>query len=283
MSGGTDRDAPGCTMYWAEPGRDSAATSSGVQRRVVVFWLCGATAAFAMLALAGWFFELPFLRSIIPGSIEMKANTAVCLLLLAVALALRASEPPASRRNQWLSQSLGILVTVIGLVSLAEYLFSWRAGIDQFLFLDPSRVFTHSPGLMSPRTATGLACMGLALAVPRWRSFRYLVSAAAIVSALIGALSFLGYVWGAGELNSDSWTEPMAFHAAVSFVLLGLGLYLWHTQPFASHAVATGGLRAPVETKLLVGFGLAVALLCLGAGITYRMVVNFTSTAQELA
>jgi signal transduction histidine kinase/DNA-binding NarL/FixJ family response regulator len=283
MSGGTDRDAPGCTMDWAEPGRDSAATFSGVPRRVVVTWLCGATAVLAMLGLAGWIFELPFLRSIVPGSIEMKANTAVCLLLLAAALALRASELPASRRNQWFPQSLGILVTIIGLISLAEYLFNWRSGIDQVLVRDPSRLFTHSPGLMSPRTAIGFAGMGLALGVPRWRALRYLAPAAAIVTALIGALSCLGYLWGAGELNSDRWTEPMAIHAALSFMLLGLGLYMWHTQPFASDAVATGGSRAPVETKLLVGFGLAVALLCLGAGITYRMVVNFTSTAQELA
>jgi signal transduction histidine kinase/HPt (histidine-containing phosphotransfer) domain-containing protein/ActR/RegA family two-component response regulator len=251
-------------------------------RRVIVTWMCGGAALLALLTLVSWIFDLPALRSIVPGAIDMKSNTAVCMLMLATALLLRSAKSPGVRFGRGISQLLGLMVMVVGFVSLAEFIFNWHSGIDQLLFFDPRPLFTHSPGLMAPRTALCFGLTGLALAVPQRRAFGYLVLAAAIVTTVLGALSFLGYLWGAHELTSDRWTDPMAIHTALGCVMLGLGLYLCDTRIYESDRAAQDGVSAGVETKLFIGFGLAVLLLCIGAGLTYQMVDNFASTAQAL-
>ena len=269
-------------MDLAQAGSESAGIGSRDWRGVTIAWLCGSIAFLAVLTLVGWFFDLPMLRSLLPGTIQMKANTAVCLLLMAAALALRTAA--ASGARKWISRSLGMIVMAIGLISLAEYLFNWNTGIDQALFADdPGDIFTHSPGLMAPRSAVGFALLGLVLALPQRRLLKYPALAACTVAGLSAALSFLGYLWGAKELTTDVWTQPMAVHTAAAQILLAVGLYLCDARFRAAQSRVLQGLRAATEAKLLVGFGLAVVLLCVGGGITYRMVVNFASTAQELA
>ena len=55
-----------------------------------VAWFPRVTAAVVatvgLLALAGHIFDLPVLKSGIPGLVEMKANTAMCFVLVSVAL-----------------------------------------------------------------------------------------------------------------------------------------------------------------------------------------------------
>lgn len=52
--------------------------------------LCAALGAFV---LAGWVFGIPWIKSVLPGAVEMKANTAVGLLLAGIALNLLNGEP----------------------------------------------------------------------------------------------------------------------------------------------------------------------------------------------
>jgi signal transduction histidine kinase/CheY-like chemotaxis protein len=263
----------------------SATTSSPDWKRVATTWMSGGAALIAVLTLVGWAFDVAGLRALVPGTIQMKANSALCMLLLAVALAMRSVSTPARPRMPWVAGTLGILVGAVGLCSLAEYVFHWRLGIDQILFADHDPLYTRSPGLMAPRTSVAFALLGLVLALPQRRSMRYPMQAGAIIAALLGALCLVGYLWGAGELTSDRWTDPMAIQAALGITLLGLGAYLCAARAHASvaTAVSDAATHAATETKLVAGFGLAVVLLCVGAGLTYRMVVNFASTAQDLS
>ena len=271
-------------MELAEPAAAPESIPSGDWRTAAIAWLCGSAALFAGLTLVGWCLDLPMLRSLLPGSIEMKANTAVCLLVLAASVLLRTAATFGSATRQWISRSLGALVTAVGVISLVEYVFNWHMGIDQALFADhPGGLFTHSPGLMAPRTAVGFGLLGLVLALPQRRFLRYPALMACTIAGVTAALSFLGYLWAARELTTDFWTDPMAIHTALSLLLLACGLYLCDARFHAAGTRAVPGARAATETKLLVGFGLAVVLLCVGGGITYQMVVNFSSTAEELA
>jgi len=270
-------------MDLAEAEVESAAASPREWGRLTIAWLCGIAALLALIGLAGWYFNIAALRTLVPGSIDIKVNTAVCLLVLAAAVALRTFAAANAPLGQWTSRALGVFTALVGLVSLAEYLFNWHAGIDEILVAAPPSLFTHSAGLMAPRTAIGFCLLGLILALPRRRFLRYPALAACIATGLIGALSFLGYLWGARELTTDAWTDPMAIHAALAQILLALGLALCDVRTAGRHTAVVQGLRAATELKLLVGFSLAVLLLCVGAGITYQMVVNFASTAQELA
>src|ERR1041384_1675395 len=69
--------------------------------------------------LLGWILDNELLKRIYPTLVTMKANTAVCLMLAAVALFLieGRSASPLKRR---ISRVLAVIVALVGLVTLSE-------------------------------------------------------------------------------------------------------------------------------------------------------------------
>src|SRR3990172_9448376 len=66
--------------------------------------------------LVGWFLDIPFLKSVIPGLFAMKVNAALCFILAGVvALGLLGNEaaPPPLRR---IAQACVAMVSLIGLL-----------------------------------------------------------------------------------------------------------------------------------------------------------------------
>src|SRR4029077_13030742 len=53
-----------------------------------------AVGSMGMLAVLGWALDVPALKSILPGAVEMKANTAIALILAAMSLFLRTPQAP---------------------------------------------------------------------------------------------------------------------------------------------------------------------------------------------
>lgn len=125
------------------------------QRAVRASQLASGAAALAVavgtLVLLGWTFDIAVLKSIWPGWVAMKANTAVSFILLGIALWLIARpattfKPERSGHSiNLLSQALqqhpflfsrfarlcALLACLIGLFSLGEYIFNWNPGIDR--------------------------------------------------------------------------------------------------------------------------------------------------------
>ena len=122
------------------------------------------SAGVGLVCLAGWVFDIPVLKSGLPGLVQIKANTAVCLILLGIALWLRKSETKQTRGRILVAQALAGLAAVIGLASFGEYLFGWNLGIDQFLFVEnPRAIGAIRPGLMAPINAINFVLLGLAV------------------------------------------------------------------------------------------------------------------------
>src|SRR2546423_557659 len=89
------------------------------------------TAVLGILVLVGWGLAIPSLRSVLPGAVEMKANTAIGLILASIALFLL---------NYWrvvwqvrVAQALALAVCLLGLATFAEYVFGWQLHIDELL------------------------------------------------------------------------------------------------------------------------------------------------------
>ena len=127
------------------------------------------TAAIGVIVLVGWVFSLPLLKSVLPGAVEMKANTAVGLVLAGCALFIFGDRP--SPPLQRLAQASALAVGALGLATLGEYLFGWQLGIDEFLVKDTEAAYNLFRGRMSPISAAAFVIIGSALAVMRHRSW----------------------------------------------------------------------------------------------------------------
>ena len=135
--------------------------------------LCGAAAALVgVTVLAGWWLDLSVLKSVLPGHVSMKPNTALGFALAGAALLLLSARP-ASPRSQRVGRWLALLVVLIGGLTLSEYVFGWRPGIDELLFKDdPNAAATLIPGRMAPSTAFSFLLLGLALLGIGWEPRR---------------------------------------------------------------------------------------------------------------
>ena len=233
------------------------------------------SAIVGLVAFAGWVLDIPLLKSVLPGAVEMKANTAIGLVFSACALFILSGQP--LRPQQRLAQTLGWLVLALGLATLSQYLFGWRLGIDELFFRDTANAYNEFRGRMSPYSAVVFAFIGLGLAALPQRFLRPLVQLTSIIVILIGAISFLGYPWNARELVTDRWLPPVAVNTAVVFILLGVGLFRSSRESEQQRLI-----RTSVEVKVLVGFVSAFALLVLMGAYVYQAGAAYADAAQRV-
>src|SRR5438552_2852631 len=117
-----------------------------------------------LLGLAGWAFDISALKSVWPGLVPMKANTAGALILAGVSLLLHRHPDPFHPFLRHFGQLCALIVAAIGVLTLTEYLLSMDLGIDQLLFRAPLPEAAKSfPGRMALPTATNLLLVGAAL------------------------------------------------------------------------------------------------------------------------
>jgi len=142
--------------------------------RFVIFasWL---SILIGLLGFAGWLFHVHLLKTILPGLVTIKANTAICFVLFGISLWLQRKEPTRTRdTRRWAARALALIIAVVGALSLTEAAFGWDLGIDQLLFKElPEEAFgSVRPGLMSQVTAANFLLLGLALLFLEWRTLR---------------------------------------------------------------------------------------------------------------
>src|SRR5687767_1527926 len=126
--------------------------------------------AFALLAfcigaaaLLGWILDVEFLKRIHPTLVNMKANTAICLMLVAVSVILL-QDRSASTTKRSIVQVFAIIVGLVGLITFTEHLFGWNAGIDLLLFYESKEQAGQSfPGRMGVAASLNFFFLGIAL------------------------------------------------------------------------------------------------------------------------
>lgn len=183
-----------------------------------------------IIVLTGWLLDKQALKGIHPYFVTMKSNTALCFLLIGIALCLlnKTPEQLANRVYQYrLAQLCASLVVLIGLLSLSQYVFGWDLGIDQLLFKEaPGAVGTSHPNRMAPNTALNFFLIGLALLaldVETRRGYRpaqFLI----LIEGIISLLALLGYLYGYSAFYGLPALTKMAVHTAVLFNLIFIGV-----------------------------------------------------------
>lgn len=203
-----------------------SAVDGGASRRSAAAGrrLCLAGAALGALGLLGWITGATRLTAVLPGQPPMMPNTALALLLIGAAGALRRSRQ-AGRGRRALSMLAAGVVLTISVGTLAEYLLTVDLHIDQRLLFSDAGPY---PGRPSPPTAMALTLLGAALfffdARPsaRVRPSEWL----ALSAGLIALTAAVGQVFGAGPLYrlEHAPVIGVAVPTAVSLLLTSLGL-----------------------------------------------------------
>jgi PAS domain S-box-containing protein len=179
-----------------------------------------------LLVLAGWALDLTVLKSLSPGFVSMKPNTALAFVLAGGSLQALYNSPS----NQYLraaALAAAFAVALIGLITLSEYLYGWDLNIDELFFSeDAAPIATDSPARMGPNSALCLFLIGVSLMVLDIRRCYPVAQVLTLVSALVSLTAFIGYVYGVESLYGPGSTNGMALHAAVCFLLLSAGVLL---------------------------------------------------------
>jgi len=188
----------------------------------VVHGVAAVVGLISVLALAGWVFGIADLASWLPGGVATKLNAAICFLALALALWLLAAGP--GKPNAWASVAALFVVVVAG-ATLVEHAAAADLGIDQVLFKDLAGAGSPHPGRFAVQTAVGLVAASLAvLSVGRRLRGLYVTELLAGVTAAIGGVSLLSYIYGAQALVGVASGSQESLPAAIALTLVAVGL-----------------------------------------------------------
>ena len=125
-------------------------TDVGISRRLghFVSFCSVLSIAIGLWALTGRMLHLQAVENILPGSVAVNANAAICFVLIGLGLwAAKKGRPTVSTTWNGVANVAAATACLVGLLSLLEYFFGWNLGIDQ----------------MSPTAAFGFLCLGSAL------------------------------------------------------------------------------------------------------------------------
>ena len=247
------------------------------------------------LVLLGWWLNIEVVTHGFGNSIStMKANTALCFVLSGISLWLQEGDREddlgtpwrqgdsletrgllGDKENNssfspsphpplfWLSKICSVAVSLIGLLTLIEYLFGWNFGIDELLLRDSSPVTTFYPGRMGLNTALNFVLLGRAIELiihqKTRRSFWY-AQILTLIAALISLQAVIGYTYNVKVLYGVApYTTSMALLTALTFIVVCAGILWSHPESGLMRVVTSdtnGGLLA---RRLLFA---AIALPC---------------------
>jgi signal transduction histidine kinase/ActR/RegA family two-component response regulator len=182
--------------------------------------------------LLGWIFNNDLLKRIYPTLVTMKANTAICLMLVAISVVLIEFRPATPLRRR-LSQLLAAVVLLIGLITLSEHLFGLNSGLDQLLFHESQAEAGLSfPGRMGVASSLDFSLFGIALLFLNVRSRRWFQIANVSLLFIIGitVLVFLYYFYGIDQTEPFALYFTIALHTVVAHLCLAIAILLVHPE-----------------------------------------------------
>ncbi|MFL5483448.1 MAG: response regulator [Gemmatimonadaceae bacterium] len=218
----------------------------------------------ALVVLVGWAFDMDAAKTLFAGRVTVKVNTAIGLGSAAVCLLLRPRTAAGAAWRRPVLAVLAILVTSIGVLTIAEYVSVINLGIDELVF--PARQdwgHTATPGRMAAVTSSAFVLLGLGLVTLdyRTRKGRRPSIFVLVATAALGLMALLAYVYGAIPTAGLGQGIQIAIPTAIALVFLSVGALAvpphgtWVETLLSEHA---GGMLA--RRLLPVAFLVPLAL-----------------------
>jgi PAS domain S-box-containing protein len=231
------------------------------KRDAFLVFACMGSAGLALLALVGWFGNMPELTKLAPYMPTMKISSAVGMLALAVGVLTLSLG--GSRLTQRVRFGACALAVAIGLVTLIEVMLDNSLGVQEWLLRDRvSELGLGATGRPAPVTALSLTLLGMGTlwsgraakgAWARWQP------APAVLSFVLGYVASIGLLFGAEWSQSvGQWFATVSLPTAACIVLLSAALTVhspWHNTVFealASELLGGKLMRAWLPAVLLL-------------------------------
>lgn len=204
--------------------------------------------AFGISVLAGWALGLPLLRSWVPGLVQTKVNAALCFIGLGLGLSISANTPRRSLR--WLRWGLALAVAAVAGITVFEQLAGRDVGIDQILFTDSAS--SPYPGRFAAQTGIALLCASLGvLTLGRRIRGVYVSELLALACGSIGAVSLLGYMYGASAILSLASTTQISLPGSACLIVIAAALIASDEHHVLVGLIADVGIGGQIMRRFL--------------------------------
>jgi PAS domain S-box-containing protein len=223
-----------------------------------------ATAFLGAGVLLGWALDLGVLHAGIPGSLSVKPNAALAFVVAGLSARTLASRRTGPRGRN-LARVGGLLVALVGLVTLAEYATGRDLLVDRLIFPEaPGAVPGSFPGRMAPNSALAFLLLGMALLVHDRETLGGSRPAQllALAAALVPLQAVIGYVYGVEPLKGLAAYTRVPFYAGIGFLLLSTALLLDRPETGLMRVFTGPGLAGFMARRLII----AVLVIPVGLG-----------------
>ena len=177
--------------------------------------LAGAALAIGVIGLLGWLTHDAAPRSFIGGQAQIKANTAIALVLAGGAALIEASRRARKAHAQARDHAWHRRDGPISLATLIESLTRADLGIDRLLFADVVRPGAPHAGRMAPSTAIAFLLIGTTIVLTAVQRRPLLRQIFALGAAVIALVALLGYASDAPSLYGFAASTKMALPTAL--------------------------------------------------------------------
>jgi len=177
-----------------------------------------------LLVMIGWFLHLPGLIEINPAFNSMKFNTALGFFSSGIGIFF------ILRPQKIMTALMGVLLIVLGTMTLWQYLTGINLNIDQLFMQDYLTASSQFPGRMAPQTALCFFLFGSGLLIDRlvrqrklvmfWRCFCGAFLFVIGTTAIFGYFSHIPFAYTWGSYNA------LAVHTTIGLCLLGIAMML---------------------------------------------------------
>ena len=171
------------------------------------------------VVLLGWYTHDPALIQVNPAFVPMQYNTALGFALGGGALLGLAWSYPRT------AAVFGLLVALVGVLTLIEYLFGLDLHIDQLFMEHYIEVKTSHPGRMAPDAALSFVLTGAALlTLGTVRCPPVVLGTLGSMILALGLAAFFGLLSGVDTTHGWGHGTGMAVHTAIGFAFLGTAI-----------------------------------------------------------
>ena len=161
------------------------------------------------------------------GTITVKTNAALAMLLAGSALLLLGPAGGARGLRRWAGTMASALVLLVGTLTLTEHLFRYALGIDQLLATEPpGAAATASANRMGPPASSSFVLIGLGLLFLARRRTRATAAYLGLATCLISLVPAVGYLFGIDPFYGRANLTGIAWPTVLALLLLGIGLVL---------------------------------------------------------